>query len=283
MYFTDTNRQIQYWNKGAEKLTGFRSDEVVGHCCKDNILKHVDADGNPLCIKNCPLSATLKDGESRHAKVFLHHKDGHRVPVHVAIAPIYDEAGKIIAALETFHDLTREMSALKEVEGLEDSALLCPLTGLGNRSYAEKMLNQKIDLKEELHRLAVLSFDVDQFKGFNTKYGNNVGDIILKMVGRTLANNMREFDFLARWADEEFIAFLPGLKPIELEETTERFRKMVESASHEISKNNLTVTVSIGATFVNTEDTSQTVFSRVNALMDESIRRGQNRVTIARQ
>jgi PAS domain S-box-containing protein len=42
LYLTDTNRVITYWNKAAEEITGFASDEVIGHPCFDNILTHID-------------------------------------------------------------------------------------------------------------------------------------------------------------------------------------------------------------------------------------------------
>ena len=45
LYFTDTNRKITFWNKGAEKITGYKSDEVVGSHCGDNILMHVNDQG----------------------------------------------------------------------------------------------------------------------------------------------------------------------------------------------------------------------------------------------
>ena len=45
-YFVDRDRRIVYWNKSAEELTGYLSDEVVGRMCDDNILRHVDEEGN---------------------------------------------------------------------------------------------------------------------------------------------------------------------------------------------------------------------------------------------
>lgn len=96
VYFTDTNRCIKYWNKGAERITGFSSEEVLGYCCSDNILMHVDLDGNSLCLNNCPLQATLEDQIPRHDKVYLHHKEGHLVPIRVSIAPILGDDGEVI-------------------------------------------------------------------------------------------------------------------------------------------------------------------------------------------
>ncbi|MDD2542618.1 MAG: PAS domain-containing protein, partial [Desulfuromonadaceae bacterium] len=81
VYFVDRDRRITYWNKTAERLSGFSAQEVIGTDCAENILRHIDELGNELCLKGCPLTATLEDGKMRDADMFMHHKYGHRVPV----------------------------------------------------------------------------------------------------------------------------------------------------------------------------------------------------------
>ena len=98
VYFVDRDRVITYWNKGAEKITGYDAGQVMGRSCRDNILNHVTANGVQLCLTNCPLASTMEDGKQREAEVYLHHADGHRLPVTVRASPIYDEQGNIIGA-----------------------------------------------------------------------------------------------------------------------------------------------------------------------------------------
>ena len=81
VYLVDLDRKITFWNKAAERISGYRSDEVLGSSCKDNILIHVDSTGRNLCNDGCPLHATMADREIRMADVFLHHRRGYRVPV----------------------------------------------------------------------------------------------------------------------------------------------------------------------------------------------------------
>jgi len=45
VYFVDRDRVITYWNKGAERITGYTSQQVVGRSCRDNVLNHVSAEG----------------------------------------------------------------------------------------------------------------------------------------------------------------------------------------------------------------------------------------------
>jgi PAS domain S-box-containing protein len=154
VYFTDTHRRIQYWNKGAERITGFQAEDVMGRCCADKILMHTDLEDKSLCQGFCPLAATMKDAKPRTERVFLHHKEGHRVPVSTTTAPIMDDAGVVVGGLETFHDVTTEMSALAQVETLKSQSLLCPLRMLGTHTDITAMKQT-----EELLRLQSASLE----------------------------------------------------------------------------------------------------------------------------
>ncbi len=83
VYYVDFDKKITLWNKSAENITGFTSDEVMGgRRCSDNILRHVDElGGTELCLDGCPLGGlTMSDGQNREAKVYLHHKKGTEFP-----------------------------------------------------------------------------------------------------------------------------------------------------------------------------------------------------------
>ena len=85
VYVVDRQRRVTYWNPAAERLTGYPADQVVGRCCRDGILNHVDHEGTSLCKSRCPLLATIGDGQPHDMLAFLHHRDGHRVPVAAAL------------------------------------------------------------------------------------------------------------------------------------------------------------------------------------------------------
>ena len=90
VYFVDRKRKITIWNKAAEKMTGYSSEEVVGSFCFDGILDHIDSKGNHLCFNGCPLHACMEGREPREAAVYLKRKDGKRVPVVVKAMPIIE-------------------------------------------------------------------------------------------------------------------------------------------------------------------------------------------------
>jgi diguanylate cyclase (GGDEF)-like protein/PAS domain S-box-containing protein len=282
VYFVDRDRSIRYWNKSAERISGYDAGEVVGSSCHDNILVHVDADGNALCLGRCPLAAAMEDGQTRNAVVYMKHKEGHRVPVNVTVTAIRDAAGNIIGGLETFNDNTHAMSALQEMESLRAQALLDPLTGVGNRRYTGQVLEVKLlEARQHQNHLAVVFLDIDHFKLINDRYGHPAGDVVLRMVARTLANAMRVNDFLGRWGGEEFVAILPGVHLPALQQTAERLRALVESSSRDISKQRLSVTVSAGATLSKEGDNADNLLTRADEALYASKRAGRNRVTVA--
>lgn len=280
VYFVDRNRKITYWNKGAERITGYKATEVIGRSCADNILVHVDKDGHSLCSAICPLENTMNGGRERNENLFLHHKDGHRVPITTRVIPIYDDQGSMIGGVETFTDNTPAAVALERLVELERLAYVDALTGLANRRYAEITLNARIEeLQRYGWRFGVLFIDIDRFKDVNDKYGHDLGDEVLKVVARTLQNSVRSFDVVSRWGGEEYVVVIANVAGDELIATANRCRSLVEH-SDVPAVLGLRVTVSLGATLARAEDTVDTLIKRVDMLMYRSKEAGRNRVTL---
>ena len=129
-YITDTERQILFWNKAAERITGWRSQEVVGRHCSDNILAHVDKDGHALCgDEHCPLHRSMVTGKpsTQPITVFAHRKSGLCAPVEVAVAPIRDRGGHVIGGIELFRDGTESMQDLLRAKAIQQQAMACSL------------------------------------------------------------------------------------------------------------------------------------------------------------
>lgn len=137
VYFCDTERRISYWNSAAERITGFVAEEVTGHSCADGILTHVDAEGTALCESSCPLSAAMSDCVFQEADVYLHHKEGYRVPVTVRVFPVCDAGGAVQGVVEVFTDNSPLYQALEKVAELSAEAGTDALTGVGNRRTME--------------------------------------------------------------------------------------------------------------------------------------------------
>lgn len=281
VYFVDRERRITLWNKAAERITGFTQAEVLGKRCADNVLRHVDERGTSLCEGACPLSYTLSDGQFRSASVFLHHKDGHRLPVAIGVAPITDQRQNIIGAVEIFRDNSATVAALEHLKELEDLAYLDGLTKIANRTYLENFIVGKFN---EFRRLGwsfgVILVDVDRFKQVNDTFGHQTGDQVLKMVAQTLVKNCRSFDLVGRWGGEEFICVISKLKdPDQIKVIAERLRALVESAWVSLPDCSLHVTISLGLTMARLQDSPETLIQRADELMNRSKVTGPNLCT----
>ncbi len=282
VYFVDRERRITYWSRGAERIAGYKAEEVMGLACAGGILVHVDEHGNPLCKHGCPLTATMADGEPREAAVYLHHKEGHRVPVLVRSAPLWGLGGDLEGAVETFSDNTAALAATQRLEELSRELIEDPLTGVGNRRFLDlKLRSCRFESQITGRPFGVLLVDVDFFKDINDSFGHGVGDRALRMTAETLRNSIRQSDYLGRWGGDEFLVILTGLSEDTLAEVGEKMRALVERSTLEVEGRMVAVTVSIGATMSRLEETHVELIDRVDGLLYQAKNQGRNAVHLS--
>ena len=280
VYIVDEQKHIHFWNKAAERLSGYKAEEVLGIGCSENILRHVDEEGNWLCLSGCPLGATIQDGRQRTASVFLHHKFGHRVPVVVRASPLHDTAGKITGAIEVFTANTKRNDLLAEMEKIRKEALTDELTGIGNRKYGEVTLKQLAEGTNQGKAYGILFVDIDHFKHVNDTWGHHVGDRVLRMVAQTLAHGLREYDALCRWGGEEFVLILPNVTAETLAIAGERFRMLVERSWVDFEADQIFVTVSLGGATSRIGEAPVAAVERADANLYCSKKGGRNCVSV---
>ncbi len=279
IYFTDAERRITFWNKAAERISGYSRKEVLGRKCSENILIHVDGRGRSLCLGGCPLACTLKDRKTRRNSVFLHHRQGHRIPVRVRVSPLLDEKGNVAGAAEFFSDISEKPELEKRVQKLEKMAMNDRLTGVANRRYCETYLQARLEeFKRFTWPLGVIFFDIDDFKKLNDRYSHRVGDRALKTVARTLQRNIRSIDQAGRWGGEEFLIILRNTDKKDLRRIAEKLRLLVERSVFWEKDAPVRVTLSGGATLARPNDTIVTLVERADLLMYEGKKAGKNRV-----
>ena len=282
VYFVDRDRVVTFWNRGAARISGYGSEQMLGHSCSDHLLNHVTADGAPLCRTQCPLAACMADGVPREAEVFLHHADGHRVPVLVRGAPIRDDSGAIVGAVETFSGNAATWAVREEVRELRRRTQHDALTGAASRPYVEGQLRAVVAEFEGREPAAGLLFaDVDHFKRFNDTYGHDVGDLVLRMVASTLGANVRRGDVVGRWGGEEFVVLLYETdSESELAALAEKLRSLVAASRLDLAEESLTVTISVGATLLRPGDSPESLVNRADQLMYAGKEAGRDRVAV---
>lgn len=287
IYFVDTHHNVIFWNKAAERITGFSAQDMLGKNCADNTLNHVNDAGDKLCVCGCPLHQTLFDHKSRSSQMYLHHKNGHRVRISNKISPIFKD-GKIIGAVELFKEISDSNRTKRESEGdkysleeLKLMALYDPLTKIPNRRYIQSFIDSKILEYRNLDiHFGVLFMDIDNFRDFNNQYGHDTGDEVLQMAAKTFSNSIRKSDIIGRWGGEEFIGVFTAITQDALYSVGEKIRMLIENSIIRKCDKNLNITISVGGTMIQPGDDANSIIKRADAQMYISKKNGKNQVNI---
>jgi len=282
VYVLDRARRIQAWNEFAVTISGHAARDVLGRSCADGLLNHVDEDGQSLCGARCPLLATMRDGQTREARVFLHHRDGHLIPVRVQASPVYDSAGAITGAVESFRDDSDAAAVSRRITELEALALLDPLTVIGNRRYLESCLASELaGLDPEHVSFGVIVLDIDRFKLVNDTYGHGAGDGVLQTVATTLVHVAGADAGVARVGGDEFVVVARVTSERQLEQVGARMQRMVAHTQHRYGAHRLHVTASIGLSVAQIGDTADSLLARADVALLRAKRAGAHRRRIA--
>lgn len=281
IYFVDTDRRITFWNKGAEFITGFSAEDVTGTFCYNNLLNHVDEQGNKLCFNGCPLHQTLSDRLERSKNVFLHHKQGHRVQVEAKTMPLYDDQGVFIGSIELFSDESAGIGGEFSKDELQAIAFIDALSEIPNRRYGELQLKKlRIELEESGYPYSVAIADIDFFKKVNDTYGHDIGDEIIKIVAKSLRGALRSTDFVIRWGGEEFVMILRGLTGENLSKVLEKSRMLVENSVYRAGDVEVAATISIGGVTASIDKTNEQLIKIADNNLYKAKQDGRNRVVI---
>lgn len=138
---------------------------------------------------------------------------------------------------------------------LEKLSMYDGLTNIRNRRYFDETFEKTFnEIKRDKKSLAVLMIDIDFFKPYNDNYGHGQGDETLRKVAKALEKTIkRASDFVARYGGEEFVILLKDINKDGVEAVANNLLNAVRELkiTHEFSKIENYVTISIGASFYN--------------------------------
>lgn len=184
-------------------------------------------------------------------------------------------------------DLIQANRTLEEnCKSLRDQAVKDPLTGLFNRRY------MRATLVREAHRilrrgstLGFVMIDVDHFKQVNDTHGHDVGDEVLRALGKFFQKHTRVEDIACRYGGEEFLLVLPDIGEKDLFRRAEQIREGIrEKLEFESGGKKFGITVSMGVTlFENSEDDIKDTIKRADRALYEAKNGGRDRVVASGQ
>ncbi|MES9837365.1 MAG: PhnD/SsuA/transferrin family substrate-binding protein [Candidatus Thiodiazotropha sp.] len=114
IYGVDLQGRSTFFNRAAERITGWKADDVIGRN-QHEILHHTHADGSPHKAEECPVYQTFRENQARYVSddVFWR-RDGSSFPVEYSSTPIWDDSGKTVGSVVVFRDTTRRKRAEEE-------------------------------------------------------------------------------------------------------------------------------------------------------------------------
>ena len=205
IFMLDRDGQVVSWNPGAERILGFRKDEILGRSFATFFTAEDQARGEPMR----KLRQAMTDGRSEEDSWRVR-KDGQRFWCTGVLGALHDTTGKVKGFVEIMRDNTERRIAEQNVYFLANHD---PLTGLANRArFLEKLHEALLNADRDNTGCALVLLDLDRFKSVNDTLGHHAGDLLLKTVAQRLLRCVRETDTVARLGGDEFVVILTRIK-----------------------------------------------------------------------
>jgi len=157
------------------------------------------------------------------------------------------------------------------------AARIDALTGISNRAHIIEQLEQRLaQVRKRKQLCGIALIDLDQFKGINDRFGHAVGDLVLQHFARTVQLTLRHEDGFGRVGGEEFMLLFPRIDAASLESIVDRIMMGLRQACALPEHPDVRYTISTGLGILQAEDTSNSVYRRVDEAMYRAKKAGRN-------
>ena len=244
---TDKIGNVAYLNPVAEKLTGWRTEEVNGLPLQ--VVFNIMYESTRLPCNN-PFEACITKGKPVISleNTLLISRDGTEYAVEYSSAPILKSNKELLGVVIVSNDVTKQRYI---ANAMNYHASHDALTGLINRGEFEHKLEQAmISGRERNLEHALLYIDLDQFKVVNESSGHQIGDVLLKEIAIVIGNCIRSSDAFARLGGDEFGILLEKCNPDNAMRIAQNICKSVDEYRLIVDKRRHRVGASIGLVMI---------------------------------
>ena len=274
----DLDGRCTFINPAALTMLGLRRDEVIGQ--DTHALFHaVKADGSLNPRDQCPLDATLRDGQIRRVEDWFMRKASEGFPVQLIVTPVLED-GKQTGAEALFQDIAVRKRMEAELIQLANTDTL---TGLANRRLFFERLGHEIERVRRIDgpSTGLLMLDLDHFKRINDQHGHAAGDAVLRHVAELIRRSIRGIDLAARYGGEEIVVLLPGVDAANAGQTADRLRALLNAQPLPFGGVSIVISTSIGFTLLDPADSgSDGPMARADAALYRAKSGGRNRCEV---
>jgi diguanylate cyclase (GGDEF)-like protein len=199
------------------------------------------------------------------------------------------EVRKLTDLAHTLRDCMQELHLMilareGRLENVEHTLQIDSLTGLRNRTGIERFVRDwwRVDGRR-IRRASVAMLDFDRFTATLERCGPQVTDELIVTVGRMIDEQLRKNggpEWCGRCAGQRYFIFWPDTGPQAATSVVERIRQTVANTRFELTNGALAVTLSAAVTEVLPDDTSRTLFKRLNGAVAAAKQAGRNRTLL---
>lgn len=195
---------ITTWNAGAENITGFKAEEMIG----DHLDRIFTPEDLAAHMPQKEIITALTTGRAADYRWHLR-KNGTKFWADGIMTPIFNELDEHVGFVKIVRDFTEKKIAETDMHRLIN---FDALTGLANRFSFDLRLKELTAMSRRSGRLLIMQcIDLDRFKEVNDTLGHEAGDILLKHVAQRMRQTVRDTDVVARLGGDEFVVLQPGM------------------------------------------------------------------------
>ncbi len=263
---SDPSHRIIMVNQEFENMMGYASSRVRGWNAHQLIFLPVDIE-NILAVWNKLSVEQVWEGEVR-----CRTKLNHVFTAIMRIQAIMAKPGKVSYYITSLVDISERKQLEEQLRNLSEKD---SLTGLWNRRKFEEQLlfhANVIERYPDMQSTCLALIDIDHFKKINDELGHDEGDKVIRQVGETLLNGVRNTDIVARVGGEEFAVIMPHTTMNEAKIVLNRLRIAVELS------NDLPVTISVGYSDLTADRTHS--YKCADIALYDSKNTGRNRISV---
>lgn len=250
--------RIESVSAAMTRLLGHDPDVVEGRPLTDLVVTR-DRARLSAALANALDTSEWNTGPTRVEVALLRRDGGTSVPFELNIVNLVDDptvGGLVVSG----HDITRLRATQSELEGM---ASRDPLTDLPNRTALYRKLERCLDDPTT----SVVFLGLDGFKPINDRFGNQVGDELLRRLGERLRRSIRRADFIARYGGDQFVVVAATQNDGDLEKLSQRLVRAIEQPTV-LPVGTIRLSASVGVAHPCAEDTPTSILARADTAMD---------------